>query len=106
LIRTEIHRLNDTHRRDGKVKHLEPNHSKPSKSDSTNSWKPGGGGHEDLHAFNPRTWEAEAGRFEFQDSQGYTEKPCLKKTKQNKNSWKEKNCIWRNGVKLTSHHSQ
>ena len=40
------------------------------------------------HAFNPSTWEAEAGRFlssrpdwspnEFQDSQGYTEKPCLK----------------------------
>jgi hypothetical protein len=26
---------------------------------------------------------------EFQDSQGYTEKPCLKKTKQNK---KKKNC--------------
>jgi hypothetical protein len=48
------------------------------------------------HAFNPSTWEAEAGRFlssrqpglqsEFQDSQGYTEKPCLEKpeTKQNK----------------------
>jgi hypothetical protein len=41
--------------------------------------------------FNPSTWEAEAGRFlssrpawstsEFQDSQGYTEKPCLKNTK-------------------------
>jgi hypothetical protein len=49
------------------------------------------------HAFNPSTWEAEAGGFlslrqpglqsEFQYSQGYTEKPCLKKqnkTKQNK----------------------
>jgi hypothetical protein len=47
------------------------------------------------HAFNPSTWEAEAGGFlslrpawsmsEFQDSQGYTEKHCLKnKTKQNK----------------------
>jgi hypothetical protein len=49
------------------------------------------------HAFNPRTWEAEAGGFlslsqpglqsEFQDSQGYTEKPCLEKenkTKQKK----------------------
>jgi hypothetical protein len=47
-------------------------------------------------ACNPNTWEAEAGSFwvrgqpglqsEFQDSQGYTEKPCLKKqnkTKQN-----------------------
>jgi hypothetical protein len=38
------------------------------------------------HAFNPSIWEAEAGGFlssrpawstEFQDSQGYTEKPCL-----------------------------
>jgi hypothetical protein len=46
------------------------------------------------HAFNTSIWEAEAGGFlslrpglqsEFQDSQGYTEKPCLKnKTKQNK----------------------
>jgi hypothetical protein len=43
------------------------------------------------HAFNPSTWEAEVGRSlcvrgqpglqsEFQDSQGYTMKPCLKKT--------------------------
>jgi hypothetical protein len=40
------------------------------------------------HTFNPSTWEAEAGGFlssrpawstEFQDSQGYTKKPCLKK---------------------------
>jgi hypothetical protein len=43
------------------------------------------------HAFNPSTWEAEAGGFlssvrgqpglqsEFQDSQSYTEKPCLEK---------------------------
>jgi hypothetical protein len=40
------------------------------------------------HAFNPRTWEAEAGRSlslttglqsEFQDIQGCTEKPCFKK---------------------------
>jgi hypothetical protein len=44
------------------------------------------------HAFDPSTREAEAGGFlsqpglqsDFQDSQGYTEKPCLKKTKQNK----------------------
>jgi hypothetical protein len=56
-----------------------------------------------VHAFNPSTWEAEAGRFlslrqpglqsEFQDSQGYTEKPCLKKqnkTKQNKKEKKKK----------------
>jgi hypothetical protein len=42
-------------------------------------------------AFNPSTWEAEAGEFlslrpawstEFQDSHGYTEKPCLQKSKQ------------------------
>jgi hypothetical protein len=36
------------------------------------------------HAFNPSTQEAEAGRFlcsEFQDSLGYTEKPCLEKQK-------------------------
>ena len=43
-------------------------------------------------AFNPSTWEAEAGRSlssrpawsqsEFQDSQGYTEKPCLEKQQQ------------------------
>jgi hypothetical protein len=41
-----------------------------------------------VHVFNPNIWEAEAGGFlssrpslqsEFQDSQGYTEKPCLKK---------------------------
>jgi hypothetical protein len=47
------------------------------------------------HAFNPSTWEAEAGgsllvqgqpslQSEFQDSQGYTEKPCLDKPKTNK----------------------
>jgi hypothetical protein len=40
------------------------------------------------HTFNPSTWEAEAGlssslvqpglQRELQDSQGYTEKPCLK----------------------------
>jgi hypothetical protein len=45
------------------------------------------------HAFNPSTWEAEAGGFlfwvrgqpglqsKFQDSQGYTEKPCLEEKK-------------------------
>jgi hypothetical protein len=46
------------------------------------------------HAFDPSTWEAEAGGFlssrpawsqsEFQDSQGYTEKPCLEKQQQQK----------------------
>jgi hypothetical protein len=45
-----------------------------------------------VDAFNPSTWEAEAGRFlssrparsiqsEFQDSQGYTKIPCLEKQK-------------------------
>ena len=34
------------------------------------------------HAFNPSTWEAEPGlQNEFQDSQDYTEKPCLEKQK-------------------------
>jgi hypothetical protein len=38
-------------------------------------------------AFNPSTWEAEAGgslswrQSEFQDSQGYTEKPCVETPK-------------------------
>ena len=46
------------------------------------------------HTFNPSTWETEADRFlslrpawstsEFQDSQGYTEKPCLKKNRRKK----------------------
>jgi hypothetical protein len=44
------------------------------------------------HTFNPSTREAEAGgvrgqpglQSEFQDSQGYTEKPCLEKTKKKK----------------------
>ena len=41
-----------------------------------------------VHTFNPSTWEAETSEFlssrpawsteEFKDSQGYTEKPCLK----------------------------
>jgi hypothetical protein len=51
-------------------------------------------------AFNPSAREAEAGGFlssrpawsksECQDSQGYTEKPCLEKTKQNKTKQKKK----------------
>jgi hypothetical protein len=55
------------------------------------------------HAFNSNTWEAEAGGFlsrgqpglqsEFQDSQGYTEKPCLenKTNKQTKQTDKQTN---------------
>jgi hypothetical protein len=58
------------------------------------------------HAFNLSTWEAEAGRFlssrpawstEFQDSQGYTEKPCLEKKqtkKTNKQTKKKVNKSW------------
>jgi hypothetical protein len=50
------------------------------------------------HAFNPSTWEAEAGGFlsqpglqsEFQDSQGYTGKLCLKKEKKEKKKRKRK----------------
>jgi hypothetical protein len=45
------------------------------------------------HGFNPSTWEAKASeslcvpgqpglQSEYQESQGYTEKPCLKQTKQ------------------------
>jgi hypothetical protein len=43
-----------------------------------------------VHAFNPSTWEAgslssrPAWSTEFQDGQGYTEKPCLKKKKKRK----------------------
>ena len=49
------------------------------------------------HAFNPSTREAEADGFlrlrpawptKFQDSQGYTEKPCLEKPKKKKETGK------------------
>jgi hypothetical protein len=52
-----------------------------------------------VHTFNPSIWEAEAGRFlssrpawstEFQDSRGYTERPCLEKQKQNKQTKQNK----------------
>jgi hypothetical protein len=53
------------------------------------------------HAFNPSSWEAEAGGFlvrgqtglwsEFQDSQGYTEKPCLKTNKQQQQQQQKNN---------------
>jgi hypothetical protein len=67
------------------------------------------------HGFNPSTQEVEASGFlisrtawstiEFQDSQGYTEKPCLEKTnkqtnkKQNKNKKKTKKIKQRNNIK-------
>jgi hypothetical protein len=50
-----------------------------------------------VHTFNPSTREAEAGRFlefepglqsEFQEGQGYTEKPCLEKQKNPKTNKK------------------
>ena len=49
-----------------------------------------------VHTINPSTQEAGGSLWvqEVQDSQGYTEKPCLKtKTKQNKNKQKTKNKI-------------
>jgi hypothetical protein len=51
------------------------------------------------HAFNPSTWETEAAAWvqgqpglqrEFQDSQSYSEKPCLKKNNKNNKLTKEK----------------
>jgi hypothetical protein len=50
------------------------------------------------HALNPSTQEAEAGGFrgqpglqsEFQDSQGYTERPCLEKPKRKKKKKRKK----------------
>jgi hypothetical protein len=52
------------------------------------------------HAFNPSTQEPEAGGFlssgqpglqsELQDSQGYTEKPCVLKTKKKKKKKRER----------------
>jgi hypothetical protein len=59
-----------------------------------------------VHAFNSSTREIEAGRFlssrpawstsEFQDSQGYTEKPCLKDKKQKPKTNKQKTTTKRN----------
>jgi hypothetical protein len=52
------------------------------------------------HAFNPSTWEAEAGGFlssrpawstKFQDSQGYTEKSCLEKQNKTKQQQQKPN---------------
>jgi hypothetical protein len=52
------------------------------------------------HTFNPSTWEEEAGKFlsprpawstsEFQDRQGYTEKPGLEKKQTNKQTKQNK----------------
>ena len=52
------------------------------------------------HSFNPSTWEAEASpslciqgqpglQSKFQDNQGYTEKPCLEKPRENNAVQKE-----------------
>jgi hypothetical protein len=55
-----------------------------------------------VHTFNPSTSEAETGGFpssrpawstvqsEFQDSKGYTEKPCLEKKKKKKRKKEKK----------------
>jgi hypothetical protein len=54
-----------------------------------------------MHAFNPSTPEAEVGGFlssspvpglqsEFQDSQGYTEKPCLEKQERERERERER----------------
>jgi hypothetical protein len=60
-----------------------------------------------VHAFNPSTWEAEAGRFliqiglqsELQNSQAYTEKPCLKKQKQKQTNKQNKQKNQKNKTK-------
>ena len=63
------------------------------------------------HAFNPSTREAEAGRSlciwglpglqsEFQDSQGYTEKPCLKKTNNQNKTNKTQKLYYRLAIPL------
>ena len=56
------------------------------------------------HTFNPSTQEAESVDFwvqgqpglqsEFQESLGYTEKPCLKKTKKENNNNKKKKMMY------------
>ena len=57
------------------------------------------------YAFNPSSREAEAGQpglqSEFQDSQGYTEKPCLeplpptqKKKKEKKSRSEQRTMLW------------
>jgi hypothetical protein len=67
-------------------------------------------------AFNPSTQEAQAGGFlssrqpglqsEFQDSQGYTEKPCLEKPKKNKKTKKKKNKKQKTKQNKTKNHSE
>ena len=65
------------------------------------------------HAFNPSTREAEAGGFlssrpavqsEFQDSQGYTEKPCLEKPKKEKEKKRKKTFLKNKRKKRLGHH--
>jgi hypothetical protein len=61
-------------------------------------------------------WEAEAGRFlssrpaclqiEFQDSQGYTEKPCLKKRKEQTNKQTNNNKQTKTGLSEVQSHPQ
>jgi hypothetical protein len=52
------------------------------------------------HAFNPSTWEAEAGGFLSSRPAWSTEKPCLEKqnkTKQNKTKQNKQNKTMREG---------
>jgi hypothetical protein len=65
------------------------------------------------HAFNPITPEAEAGGFlssrpawsqsEFQDSQDYTERPCLEKNKKQKTKKKQKKSLMLECLFFTSY---
>ena len=63
------------------------------------------------HAFNPSTWKAEEADFwvrdqtglqsEFQDSQVYSEKPCLEKPKKKKRGGVFTTSVAKAGPKLT-----
>jgi hypothetical protein len=63
--------------------------------------------------FNPSIWEAEAGKFlsrgqpglqsKFQDSQGYTEKPCFKKAKKKTKNQVQCLPLWKLMLRLEYH---
>jgi hypothetical protein len=59
------------------------------------------------HIFNPSTWEAEEEislspslQSEFQDSQGYTEKPCLEKAKDRAGEMAQQTALHINKINL------
>ena len=69
-----------------------------------------------MHAFNPSTWEAEAGGFlslrevdrgqlEFQDSQDYTEEPCLEGKKKKKKTSDPPAFVFQITNRLIYHHA-